>query len=99
MMLSLCMEDCFYEDIFLQFFIESSLLGLVGGIIGSIFGTLIGILGTAGINNFIGTELSPSINLSLIFFALLGSFLIGGLAGIVPALNAAKENPVDALRG
>lgn len=87
------------NDIFMQFFIESSLLGLVGGIIGAIFGTLIGILGTSGINSFIGTDLSPSINFPLIFFALLGSFVIGGLAGIVPALNAAKENPVDALRG
>jgi len=87
------------EDIFLQFFIESSLLGLVGGIIGAIFGTLIGILGTAGINSFIGADLSPSINFGLIFFALMGSFIIGGVAGIVPALNAAKENPVDALRG
>lgn len=87
------------EDIFTQFFIESSLLGLVGGIIGAIFGTIIGIVGTAGINSFIGTDLTPTINFPLIFFALLGSFIIGGVAGIVPAMNAAKENPVDALRG
>ena len=52
-----------------------------------------------GINGFIGAELKPVIDFSLISLALLGSFIIGGVAGIVPALNAAKENPVDALRG
>jgi ABC-type antimicrobial peptide transport system permease subunit len=28
----------------------------------------------------------------------LGSFIIGGIAGISPAIKAAKQNPVDALR-
>jgi putative ABC transport system permease protein len=87
------------EDIFLQFFIESSLLGLVGGLVGAIFGTLIGIAGVLGINNWIGTDLSPNIDFILIFSALAGSFLIGGIAGIVPAMKAAKQNPVEALRG
>ena len=31
--------------------------------------------------------------------ALLGSFIIGAVAGIIPAMNAAKQNPVEALRG
>ena len=31
--------------------------------------------------------------------ALLGSFIVGAAAGIVPAINAAKQNPVEALRG
>ena len=87
------------SHIFFQFFIESSLLGLVGGIVGAIFGTLIGFLGTVGMNNFLGTELTISINFLLIFFTLLGSFLIGGIAGIIPAMQAAKQNPVEALKG
>lgn len=87
------------EDIFLQFFIEASLLGLVGGIVGAIFGTLIGVMGTMGINSFLGSELSPNIDIMLIGFTLLGSFLIGGLAGITPAMSAARQNPVDALKG
>ncbi len=86
------------KHIFLQFFIESSLLGLVGGIAGALFGTLIGFLGTYGMNNYIGTELSPEINLILILSVLVGSFLIGGIAGIIPAIKAAKQNPVEALR-
>lgn len=87
------------SHIFLQFFIESSFLGLVGGIVGAIFGTLIGFAGMMGINSFLGTDLMPDLNLILIFFTLLGSFLIGGIAGIIPAMQAAKQNPVEALRG
>jgi len=34
-----------------------------------------------------------------IFFILLGSFLIGAITGIIPAMKAAKQNPVEALRG
>ncbi|MDA3836363.1 MAG: ABC transporter permease [Nanoarchaeota archaeon] len=87
------------EDIFMQFFIESSLLGLIGGFVGSVFGILIGVAGTAGIASFLGTDLKPSIDFALIGFTLLGSFLLGGLAGISPAMSAAAQNPVDALRG
>jgi len=87
------------QDIFLQFFIESGLLGLLGGIAGAIFGTLIGIFGTLGINNFLGTDIKPTIDFVLIFFSLLGSFIVGALAGIIPAMNAAKQNPVEALQG
>tara|TARA_B100001971_G_scaffold212436_1_gene242633 strand:+ start:470 stop:1687 length:1218 start_codon:yes stop_codon:yes gene_type:complete len=85
-------------QIFLQFFIESGLLGLVGGLVGVVLGSIIGFLGTKGINSFIGTELSPEINILLILSALVGSFIIGAIAGIVPAMGAAKENPVEAIR-
>jgi putative ABC transport system permease protein len=87
------------KHIFYQFFVESSLLGLVGGAVGALFGTLIGLIGTQGINAFLGADLVPNINFNLIFFSLLGSFLIGGIAGIVPAMKASRQNPVEALRG
>ena len=86
-------------DIFYQFLIESGLMGLVGGLIGALIGVTIGFFGTIGINNWVGAESSPEINFMLIAFTLLGSFLIGSIAGIIPALRAARQNPVDALRG
>lgn len=86
------------EQIFFQFFIESGLLGLVGGFVGATFGIIIGFVGTAAIGDFIGSDISPKINYVLIAFALIGSFLIGAISGIIPALSAAKENPVEALR-
>jgi putative ABC transport system permease protein len=87
------------ENIFYQFFVEAGLLGLVGGIIGILLGTGIAYLGTFGLNSFLGTETKPNISLFLIGFSLLGSFLIGAVSGIVPAMNAAKQNPVEAIRG
>lgn len=87
------------EQIFNQFLVESGLFGLVGGVAGVIVGSAIGYFGTIGINNFFGSSASPEINFILVFSALAGSFLIGALAGISPALKAAKQNPVDSIRG
>lgn len=87
------------SDIFFQFFLESGLMGFIGGLIGVIIGQAIAFIGTVSINNFIGAEVPLSVNFVLILSALIGSFLIGSVAGIVPAMKAAKENPVDALRG
>jgi len=87
------------SDIFYQFLFESGIMGLIGGILGVIFGEAIAYIGTIGINNFLGADISPKINLMFIVFTLVGTFLIGCLAGLVPAMNAAREKPVDALRG
>jgi putative ABC transport system permease protein len=87
------------NQIFMQFFVESGILGLIGGGIGIFLGVLIGYFGVVGINDFIGGDILLKINFFLIFFSLLGSFLIGAIAGILPAMKAAKQNPVEALRG
>jgi len=86
-------------QVFLQFFFESGMLGFIGGLVGITLGTLISFAGIIGINNFIGSDLFPTINFMLIGGALVGSFIVGAAAGIVPAMNAAKQNPVEALRG
>ncbi len=87
------------SHIFIQFLVESGLLGLVGGIVGALFGTLIGFVGVLAINNFMGTELTLDINFLLIFLTLIGSLVVGAVSGIVPAMSAARQNPVEALRG
>jgi len=86
-------------DIFGMFFVESGLMGLIGGGAGVVLGIIIGYAGTLGLNSWLGSSTSPSINLSLIFLTLLASFLIGSVAGITPALKAANQNPVEVLRG
>lgn len=86
------------SDIFFQFFIEAGLLGFVGGVIGVLIGTGIGFIGIQGINNFIGASTPFNPNLILIFGTLAGSFLIGSVSGIAPAMRAARMNPVEALR-
>jgi len=87
------------SQIFLQFLIESGLLGFVGGLVGVLTGLGIAYLAIAGINGFLGSEIGMELDYVLIFGALAGSFFIGAIAGIVPALNASNQNPVDALRG
>jgi len=87
------------SQVFMQFFFVSGMLGLMGGLVGVVLGTLIGVIGVMGINSFLGAELSPAIDFVLIGGTLIGSFVIGAVAGIVPAMNAAKQNPVEALRG
>lgn len=87
------------SQIFFQFLIEAGLLGLAGGAAGVLFGEAIGYLGVSGINGYLGTEIAPNFDLVLIFGSLLGSFLIGSIAGVFPAMRAAGQNPVEALRG
>ena len=87
------------SDIFLLFFMESGMLGLMGGVIGIILGSVASYFGILGINKFVGASTAPQINLILIISTLIGSFIIGSIAGIIPAMKAAHQNPVDALRG
>jgi putative ABC transport system permease protein len=87
------------SDIFKLFFIESGLLGLLGGIIGTILGSIASYIGIKGINSFVGASTQPQINIILIVTMLVASFLIGSIAGITPAMQAARQNPVDSLRG
>lgn len=86
------------SDIFYLFLIESGLLGVVGGILGVIFGSLVAIAGTTGLGTALGINVSPSISITMIIIALISSFILGAISGIIPAMQAAKMNPVDALR-
>ncbi len=87
------------KDIFTLFLIESGLLGFLGGLIGILFG-----IGIAYALIFIGKLfleselLKVKISFALILGSLLFSFIIGSIAGILPAIQASKLKPVDALR-
>jgi len=80
------------------FLIESGIFGLFGGLGGIVLG-----LGLAKIVE-IYFQIHPvfflkaSITPQLILFGLAFSFLVGCIAGYLPARSASKLNPVDALR-
>ena len=87
------------NDILTIFLIEASLLGLVGGIVGAFFGLSLAYLVVQVINNLL-----PGMNLNIVFSiplmsgVIAFSLLVGAVSGILPAIQASKLNPVDALR-
>jgi len=85
--------------IFALFFIESGFLGMVGGGVGILLGLTFA-YGLAAIGRLaLGSDLiQASIGFDLIFGALLFSFVLGTIFGVLPAVRASKLNPVDSLR-
>ena len=74
-----------------EFLLESCFICLVGGAIG---------LGLSyGIAAIIDRLVMPaSVSLPVILVAILVSFIVGIFSGILPALRAARLNPIDALQ-
>ncbi len=75
------------------FLLESTALSTVGGLIGLIVGA-----GIAGLLKLLISGLRVNIPWDYVLGALCISILIGLAAGVIPAMRAAKLNPVDALR-
>ena len=85
-------------DIMRIFLLNAALIGLVGGLIGVVLGTILSgalpmLMGEAGMLRG-GTLVS----MNSIILALSVSIIVGIIAGIVPAYQASKLKPVDALR-
>jgi len=87
------------KDILYIFLIESALLGLVGGIIGAILGLALAFgVSSAASSALGGLSLEVQFSLPLILIAIGFSLVIGILSGIIPAYQASRLNPVEALR-
>jgi putative ABC transport system permease protein len=79
-------------EICLQFLFEAAFLTLAGGIIGVILGWLVAyIVDAMGVMNTLVTA-------DVVFLAVGVSAAIGLIFGFVPALNASRLNPIEALR-
>ncbi len=87
------------SNVMTVFMIESGLLGLGGGMAGVALG--LGIAKTAEyvVQEYAGLGmLSMSVTPQLIIGALMFSFVLGTISGVLPARRAAGLDPVDALR-
>lgn len=80
------------------FLLEAGGVGMIGGVIG----TAIGILLTYGIAKGITAsgfvEILIEIKPSVILLGILFSFIVGMISGLIPAIKAARLQPVEALR-
>lgn len=89
-------------SILAQFLIESSMLCVAGAIVAfPIAQTFVGVARYTAISVFDQewvSVVSPLIPLDLLGIAVAVSIVVGLMAGLIPAIRAAKLNPVDALR-
>lgn len=75
-----------------QFLIEATLICIIGGFLGIFFAFAIGFVFSVFVKMF-----TMSYSASSVLLALFCSTMIGVIFGYIPAKNAAKLNPVDAL--
>jgi putative ABC transport system permease protein len=81
-------------DIFVQILVESVVIAVLGGVVG--LNTSFGLVTL--LSSFSPTGNAPIITLSSMAIAFGFSVLVGILAGIFPAIKAARLNPIQALR-
>jgi|SRR3989344_1023264 len=87
------------KDILSIFLIESGLLGLVGGVIGSLIGLGLAFSVSKIAGGFLGgSGIKVTISYPLLFGAIAFSLIIGIASGLLPAMQASKLRPVEALR-
>lgn len=84
-------------DILQLFLMESGLIGLVGGLIGTAIGSGMA-LAVGPFAKNAGFPLIITLEPLVLVFGLLFAFIVGMISGILPAYQASKLKPVDALR-
>jgi len=87
------------ETIMLLFLLESGSLGFIGGLIGVILGVtftefVVFVGGTIFGSGLLHAQYSPVVIIGSLFFG----FFVGTISGIIPARQAAKLRPVEAIR-
>ncbi|MGV3617545.1 MAG: ABC transporter permease [Fimbriimonas sp.] len=80
------------RDIFVQFLLEAILLALIGSTIGLAFSAVACALLAAF------TPIKPILSLAIVGLAAGTCLAVGIVFGLIPALNAARKDPVDCLR-
>jgi putative ABC transport system permease protein len=80
------------QQILMQFVLEAAVLSLTGGILGIVASFLLDIMLR------LATSLQPIITWQVVVAALFVSLVVGVIFGSMPALKAARKDPIEALR-
>jgi len=80
-----------------MFMLEAGFIGLIGGLIGTIIGLALA-FGIGAVSETMGFSLKVTLDPMLVLGALFFAMLVGIISGFYPARNAAKLDPVEALR-
>lgn len=86
------------SEIFNMFLFESSLLGFVSGALGVLVGVIFTSIAGNILSNLGWSFLKPFYSFGLFAGCILFATVTGAVSGVFPAINAAKTNPVEALR-
>ncbi len=81
------------RDILIQFLVEAMTLSLLGGAIGIAIG-----VGGAAVVSSLSKQFQPSVSPITVLLATGVSAMVGLIAGMYPAVRAARMNPIEALR-
>ncbi len=87
-------------QVLLLYLFESGLMGLGGGALGLAFGLGAALTATTVVSRVyqVQNPITPALSAGLILGALVFSFLVGAVSGLLPARRAAQLPPVEALR-
>ncbi|MBN2198186.1 ABC transporter permease [Candidatus Wolfebacteria bacterium] len=86
------------KDIIYQFLVEAIILTFLGGIIGIILGLILSYGATLIVSKLLGVDWAFQFPIFAIILGVLSSVLTGLVFGIYPAFQAAKKEPIEALR-
>jgi len=86
------------RDILTQFLVESALLTSIGGFIGIVSGAVFTALAYLGVNYIAGITWPFKLPVGAVLLAFGVAALTGIVFGVYPARQAARKNPIDALR-
>ena len=80
------------KDVFTQFLIEAIILGGLGGTVGLVLSYL------ACLGLYYGTPIKPMITTGIVLLSFSVCVGVGTVFGLIPAIRAARKDPVDAMR-